>query len=177
MSKKPSKDHASRCTFTFADGRRCTSPRSGTKYDLCFFHLVKLRQRQAAEQAGEDVAAPLNADYLNACDLSLAFGNLFTAVAKGLIKPKVASTLANIGQLLLRTQPLAKEEFLLTYGDKALRNAINCTFNPDDPDQDSDTGDDSEDDSSSEEDTDPDNDDSASSDSDSAAPQTSTPPS
>lgn len=177
MSKKPSKDRASRCTFIFADGRRCTSPRSGTKYDLCFFHLVKLRQRQAAEQAGEDVAEPLNADYLNACDLSAAFGNVFTAVAKGLIKPKVASTLANIGQLLLRTQPLAKEEYLFTYGDKALRNAIHCTFHPADSDEDSDRDDasdddDSEEDAHSKEDANPDSDDS-----ESPASQTSTPPS
>ena len=176
MSKKLSQDRSSLCTFTFADGRRCTSPRSGSKYDLCFFHLVKLRQRQAAEQAGEDVAEPLNADYLNACDLNAAFGNLFTAVAKGLIKPKVASTLANIGQLLLRTQPLAKEEFRFTYGDKALRNAIHCTFHPDDSDEDSDP-DDSDEDVHSEEDADPDSGDSASSDSESPASQTSTPPS
>jgi len=182
MSKKPSKDHASRCTFTFADGRRCTSPRSGTKYDLCFFHLVKLRQRQAAEQAGEDVAAPLNADYLNACDLSLAFGNLFTAVAKGLIKPKVANTLANIGQLLLRTQPLAKEEFLLTYGGDALSDAIHSTFHPDDSHEDSNPDgaseeDDSEEEALSEQHADPDSDESASSNSESAAAPTSTPPS
>ncbi len=182
MSQNHSKDHASRCTFTFADGRRCASPCSGTKYDLCFYHLVKLRQRQAAEQAGEDVAAPLNADYLNACDLSLAFGNLFTAVAKGLIKPKVANTLANIGQLLLRTQPLAKEEFLLTYGDDALSDAIDSTFNPDDSHEDFDPDDASEDDSGSKDDSgseeDPAsyNDESASSVSESAASPTSTPP-
>jgi hypothetical protein len=186
MSKKSSKDRASLCTFTFADGRRCTSLRSGTKYDLCFFHLVKLRQRQEAEQAGEDVAAPLNSDYLNACDLSSAFGNLFTAVAKGFIKPKVANTLANIGQLLLRTQPLAKEEYVFTYGDKALRDAIDSTFNPDDYEQDSDSDDASDDDDSenddseepahSEENSDHDSGDSASSDSESPAPQIPTPP-
>jgi len=143
MSKKPSKDRASLCTFTFADGRRCTSPRSGTKYDLCFFHLVKLRQRLAAEQAGEDVAAPFDADFSTACDLNAALTRLFSAVAQGLIKPKVATTLANIGQLLIRNQPLAKQEILAAGGQrvwiKYVRDSVTPSALEDSSDDDSDS--------------------------------------
>jgi hypothetical protein len=176
MSKKPTKDRASLCTFTFADGRRCTSLRSGTKYDLCFFHLVKLRQRQQAEQAGEQVAAPFDTNFATACDLNAALTRLFSAVAQGLIKPKVATTLANIGQLLIRNQPLAKDEILSAGGQRIWAKLIQNAVTPPEPEDDSDD-DDSENDSRSEEDADSDNDDSASSDSESAAPQTSTPPS
>jgi hypothetical protein len=157
MSNKLSKDRVSLCTFTFADGRRCRSPRSGTKYDLCFFHLVKLRQRRAAEQAGEDVAAPFDTDFSTACDLNAALTRLFSAVAQGLIKPKVASTLANIGQLLIRNQPLAKQEILAAGGQrvwtKFVRNSVTPPALEDSSDDNSDSEDepDSEDDSGSEE--------------------------
>ncbi len=143
MVNKLSKDRVSLCTFTFADGRRCRSPRSGTKYDLCFFHLVKLRQRLAAEQAGEDVAAPFDTDFSTACDLNAALTRLFSAVAQGLIKPKVASTLANIGQLLIRNQPLAKAEILSAGGQriwaKFVRDAVTPPALEDSSDDDSDS--------------------------------------
>jgi hypothetical protein len=183
MSKKPSKDRASLCTFTFSDGRRCSSPRSGAKYDLCFFHLVKLRQRQLAEQAGQEVAAPFDTGFVTACDLNAAFTRLFSAVAQGLIKPKVASTLANIGQLLLRNQPLAKEEIFAAGGHrvwaKFVQNAVTPPGpedHPDGEDSEEDSDPDTSDEQISGDDADSD-DDSAPSGSESAASQASTPPS
>jgi hypothetical protein len=41
MSTTRSNDHASLCSFTFADGRPCRSPRSAPPY-LCAFHARKL---------------------------------------------------------------------------------------------------------------------------------------
>ena len=149
MSKQLAKDRVSLCTFTFADGRRCSSPRSSAKYDFCFFHLVKLRQRQLAEQAGQEIAAPFDTDFVTACDLNAAFTRLFSAVAQGLIKPKVASTLANIGQLLLRNHPLAKEEILGAGGERVWTKFVRNAVTPPAPQDDSDAED-------SEEDADPD---------------------
>ena len=41
MSATGSNDHASLCSFTFADGRLCRTPRSAHPY-LCAFHARKL---------------------------------------------------------------------------------------------------------------------------------------
>ena len=41
MSTNRSKDRASMCSFTFADGRRCRSPRRNSHPHLCAFHAHK----------------------------------------------------------------------------------------------------------------------------------------
>lgn len=52
------------------------------------------------------------ADDINtACDLSAAFTNLFRATALGYIKPKTAHTLTYLGNLMLQTHLLAKQEY------------------------------------------------------------------
>jgi hypothetical protein len=38
MSANRSKDHSYPCAFTFADGRRCTTPRLAGHLHLCCFH-------------------------------------------------------------------------------------------------------------------------------------------
>ena len=112
MSKKPSKDRMSLCTFTFADGRQCKLPRHVTEPDLCYFHARKLRAQLNAEEAGRQISAFLDTDILTACELNSAFAALFSATARGIVNPKTASALTNLGQLMLKTHLHAKEEFL-----------------------------------------------------------------
>src|SRR5258706_16360207 len=95
-----SKDRSSLCSFTFADGRRCRTPRRDTHPYLCAFHARKEAQALAGEEAGQEIAYHLSGGYVSACDLSSALGRLFSAVAQGQIKPKTASTLAYLGQTL-----------------------------------------------------------------------------
>src|SRR5713101_8900619 len=94
------KDRSRLCAFTFADGRRCRTPRRSGHPHLCFFHARKEALARAAEQAGEDVSYYLSGTYLSACDLTSALGRLFSAVAQGEIQPKPASALAYLGQTL-----------------------------------------------------------------------------
>jgi len=112
MSKKPSKDRMSLCTFAFADGRQCKLPRHVTEPDLCYFHARKLRAQLNAEEAGRQISAFLDTDILTACELNSAFAALFSATVRGIVKPKTASALTNLGQLMLKTHLHAKEEFL-----------------------------------------------------------------
>jgi hypothetical protein len=74
MSSLRSQDRVSLCAFTFADGRRCRSPRHSGHLRLCYFHARKEAQAHAAEQLGRDVSYFFSGRYLSACDLSAALG-------------------------------------------------------------------------------------------------------
>jgi hypothetical protein len=110
-----SKDHTYLCAFTFADGRRCTLPQSPDDMGLCYFHARKFIDKKRAQTAAQQIAGLLDADIVTACDLSAVFNALFTATALGYIKPKAASALAYIGQLMVQTQRAAKEEYIQTF--------------------------------------------------------------
>jgi hypothetical protein len=128
MSKKPSKDRSSLCTFTFADGRRCKSPRQACNPDFCYFHAQRELQRLAAKNAGNFIAAGVSTDYVSACALNGSLGRLFRAVACGQINPKTAHTLAYLAQVMAQTLPMAEEEFAYTFGRQPLRNTLTNAF-------------------------------------------------
>jgi len=121
MSTNRSNDRASLCSFTFADGRHCRTPRAAHPY-LCAFHARKDAQALAGEKAGKDIAYHLSGVYVSACDLSSALGRLFSAVAQGQLKPKTASTLAYLGQTLVQTLPLAQHEYINAFGTDSWRD-------------------------------------------------------
>ena len=123
MSTHRSNVRASLCSFTFADGRRCRTPRAAHPY-LCAFHARKDAQALAAEAAGKDIAYHLSGSYVSACDLSSALGRLFSAVAQGQLKPKTASTLAYLGQTLVQVLPIAQDEYINAYGTDYWRDTI-----------------------------------------------------
>src|SRR6267154_3950100 len=123
MSTNRSNVRASLCSFTFADGRHCRTPRAAHPY-LCPFHARKDAQALAGEKAGQDIAYHLSGAFVSACDLSSALGRLFSAVAQGQVKPKTASTLAYLAQSLVQTLPLAKHEYINAYGTDTWRDTI-----------------------------------------------------
>src|SRR5207245_7522425 len=94
MSKIHSKDRSGLCAFTFADGRQCRTPRCSGHLHLCYFHAQKEVESLAAKQARKDMSTFFSMDQVSACDLSAALGRVFSAVAKGHIKPKAATALA-----------------------------------------------------------------------------------
>jgi len=157
MSKKSSKDRASLCTFTFADGRRCKTPRQPGDADFCYFHSQRELQRLAAKNAGNFVASAVCTDYVSACALNGSLGRLFRAVACGQINPKTAHTLAYLAQVMAQTLPMAEEEFARTFGREPLLDTVTSAFgklNPkfiksledsdSDPDEDEDSDDSAE---------------------------------
>ncbi|HXC47950.1 MAG TPA: hypothetical protein VNU20_06640 [Candidatus Sulfotelmatobacter sp.] len=110
-------DRPCTCMFVFADGRRCQMPPSVDDMDLCYFHAKKYQDRLNAEQAGQQINEFLSSDILTACDLSAALATLFSATSLGLIKPKTTIALTYLGNLMLQTQKLAKQEFLESFND------------------------------------------------------------
>ncbi len=124
MSANRSKDRSGLCSFTFADGRQCRTPRRAGHPHLCFFHARKEALSRAAQQAGEDVSYFLSGTYLSACDLTSALGRLFSAVAQGEIKPKTACALAYLGQTLNQSIQLAQHEFINAFGTDSWRGEV-----------------------------------------------------
>jgi len=123
-------DSASLCSFTFADGRQCRTPRCSDHPHLCYFHARKEAQTVAAQEMGRDISAYLSGSYLSACDLSSALGRLFTAVAQGQVKPKTASTLAYLGQTILQSISVAQHEYINAFGTNSWRSAVRSSFAP-----------------------------------------------
>jgi hypothetical protein len=130
------KDRSGLCSFTFADGRQCRTPRRAGHSHLCFFHARKEAQSLAAKQAGEDISSFLSGDFLSACDLSSALARLFSAVAKGDIKPRTASTLAYLGQTLIQSIQIAQDEYINAFSTDSWRRAVRSSFPPPDPQED-----------------------------------------
>jgi hypothetical protein len=140
MSTHLSKERSSLCSFSFADGRRCRSPRlpraskgCPAHPHLCSFHARKEAQALAAQQVGRDISSYLSNSYLSACDLSSALGQVFSAVAQGQLKPKTATTLAYLGQTLAQAIPIAQREYINAFDTNAWREAISASFAPPTP--------------------------------------------
>jgi hypothetical protein len=130
MSANLSKERSSLCSFSFADGRRCRTPRCSAHPHLCAFHARKEAQALAAQQVGRDISSYLSGSYLSACDLSVALGRVFSAVAQGQVKPKTAATLAYLGQTLVQSIHLAQDEYINAFNTDSWRRAIRSSFAP-----------------------------------------------
>jgi len=145
LAVKPKKARSTNlCTFTFADGRQCRTPRcSGHSY-LCYFHAQKEAESLAVQQVGQDISRFLPVKLLTACDLGAAMSRLFCAVARGEVKPKVASTLAYLAQTMLQSIPIAKHEYIESFDPDTWRSTVRSSFRHEDPD-DADNTDDSDD--------------------------------
>jgi len=126
----PKKDRTGLCSFTFADGRQCRTPRRAGHSHFCFYHARKEAQSLAAENVGKDISSLLSGDFLLACDLSLALARLFSAVAKGDIKPRTASTLAYLGQTMLQSMQMAQHEYCEAFETNTWRHAVRSSFDP-----------------------------------------------
>jgi hypothetical protein len=92
MSSLRPQDRASLCRFSFADGRRCRTPRSPNHPHFCSDHARKESQARTADKLALELAYFFSGEYLSACDLSAALGRLITGVARGDIKPRAART-------------------------------------------------------------------------------------
>src|SRR6266446_673944 len=117
MSSLSAKDRVSLCHFTFADGRRCRTPRTGKNPHFCFDHAQKEARARAAQSLGSDLAYFFSGDYLSACDLS-------SALVRCDVKPRAARTVAYLAQTLLQTIRISEQEYINAFGTNGWRESI-----------------------------------------------------
>src|SRR6266568_3888445 len=133
MSSLSAKDRVSLCMFTFADGRRCRTPRISSHPHFCFYHAQKEARARAAETLGKDLSYFFSGDYLSACDLSTALARLIPAVVRGDVKPKTAHTVAYLVQTLLQSIHISQHEYCEAFSSdawrKSVRNSVNGNYN------------------------------------------------
>ena len=129
MSSLSAKDRVSLCSFTFSDGRRCRTPRTGKNPRFCFYHAQKEARARAAKKLGKDLAYFYSGDYLSACDLSAALARLIPAVVRGDVKPKTAHTVAYLAQTLMQAIHLSKHEYINAFGTDAWRKSVRTSVN------------------------------------------------
>ena len=134
IASKPKKDRSPNlCTFTFADGRQCRTPRCSGHLHLCYFHAQKEAEALAAQQVGKDISRFLPTKLLTACDLGVALSQTFCAVARGDLKPKVATALAYLAQTMLQSIPIAQDEYINSFDTNTWRSAVRVSFRQNDP--------------------------------------------
>jgi len=125
MSSLSAKDRVSLCSFTFSDGRRCRTPRTGKHPRFCFYHAQKEARARTARKLGKDLAYFFSGDYLSACDLSAALARLIPAVVRGDLKPKTAHTVAYMAQTLMQAIHSSQHEYINAFGTDGWRNSVN----------------------------------------------------
>jgi hypothetical protein len=124
MSTLSPKDRVSLCMFSFADGRRCRTPRTRNHPHFCFDHAQKEARARTAEELGNDLAYFFSGGYVSACDLSIALARILPAVVRGDLKPRTGHTVAYLAQTLMQAIHLSKHEYINAFGTDAWRNSV-----------------------------------------------------
>lgn len=124
MSSLSPKDRAPLCMFSYADGRRCRTPRVSSHPHFCYDHAQKEARAATADKLAKDLSAFFSGHHISASDLSTALARLLPAIVRGDIKPRVARTVAYMAQTLLQSINLAQSEFHDAFGPDNYRKAI-----------------------------------------------------
>jgi hypothetical protein len=124
MSSLTPKDRVSLCMFSYADGRRCRTPRIASHPHFCYDHAQKESRAVTADKLANDLAAFFSGHYISANDLSTALARMIPAVVRGDIKPRTARTVAYMAQTLLQSIHHAQSEFHDAFGPDNYRKSI-----------------------------------------------------
>jgi len=106
---KTASDPENRCTFLFADGRRCRMLQTRTDSTLCPHHAKEELQRREAEKLKAELAS-LSGAVSSATHVCEVLGKVFNALAEGRITARTANTLGYLGQLMLQSMPAVRRE-------------------------------------------------------------------
>jgi hypothetical protein len=124
MSTIRPEDRVSLCRFTFADGRKCLTPRAPNHPHFCYFHARRESRSTGTDKLARDLAFFLSGEYLSANDLSAALGRVLPAVVRGDLKPRAAGIVAYIAQTLAQTIHLAQDEYINAFSTDDWRDTI-----------------------------------------------------
>ena len=122
---------ASRCQFTFADGRQCKTP----PMQLCVHHASK-QQWGAKRVSDASALEALCADLTNATSINRALAQTFLLMAQGHISRKDAVAFGYLSQLLLQSVSGVRAEYVAANGYRQWENKLKTSLTPnadDDP--------------------------------------------
>src|SRR5579863_8702744 len=132
MPSVHAKDRVHLCRYTYADHRKCLTPRSPTHPHFCYFHARRESQSIVTAKLADDLSFFFSGRYTSANDLSAALGRLLVAVVRGEIKPGLARTISYMMQTMLQTIQVAQKEYIYAFGTPEwgyeIRNNTNGNF-------------------------------------------------
>jgi len=112
------------CQFAFSDNRQCRMLRHKNHASLCLFHAHAEHQLLESHRLGAEMAATFTGDFLTAADINHVMGKVFTALAQNRIPQRTAATLAYLGQVMLLSLPMAKNETKFVYSFETWKDLI-----------------------------------------------------
>jgi hypothetical protein len=130
-SDRQSRENASRCQFTFADGRQCKTP----PMQLCAHHAPKLR-RGAKRVSDASALEGLCSDLTTATNINRALAQTFLLMVQGRISRKDAVAFGYLSQLLLQSVSGVRAEYVAANGYRQWEHKLKTSLTPnadDDP--------------------------------------------
>jgi len=122
---------ASRCQFTFADGRQCKTPPA----QLCAHHTSK--QKRGAKRLSDGSALEaLCSDLTTATNINRALAQTFLLMAQGRISRKDAVAFGYLSQLLLQSVSGVRAEYVAANGYRQWENKLKSSLAPNQNDPD-----------------------------------------
>jgi hypothetical protein len=122
---------ASRCQFTFADGRQCKTP----PVQLCAHHASN--EKHGAKRVSDASALEaLCSDLTTATNINRALAQTFLLMAQGRISRKDAVAFGYLSQLLLQSVSGVRAEYVAANGYRQWENKLKTSLTPhadDDP--------------------------------------------
>src|ERR1700719_343008 len=122
---------ASRCQFTFSDGRQCRMQQA----HFCLQHSPK-QQRGAKRVSDASALEALCSDLTTATNINRALAQTFLLMAQGRISRKDAVAFGYLSQLLLQSVSGVRAEYVAANGYRQWENKLKTSFAPhadDDP--------------------------------------------
>ena len=142
-SDRQSRENASRCQFTFADGRQCSNPAKVYQQDelspvkdkkvssaqLCAHHAPKPR-RGAKRVSDASALEALCSDLTTTTNINRALAQTFLLMAQGRISRKDAVAFGYLSQLLLQSVSGVRAEYVAANGYRQWENKLKTSLVP-----------------------------------------------
>ncbi len=134
ISDTQSPENASRCEFTFSDGRRCRNQHA----QLCGQHALKAKAGRRARSSALEMPAleALCGDLTTATNINRALAQTFLLMAQGRISRKDAVAFGYLSQLLLQTVSGVRAEYVAAFGYRQWENKLKSSLGSNENDAD-----------------------------------------
>jgi hypothetical protein len=128
MSSTFAVDRSRLCTYTFANGCQCRIPLTPRHPYLCTFHARKNAKAGSAQRTSAAIVSAFPGGYISGHDVSIAMAHAIAAIAQRHITPRMASSIAYLGQTLLQAVRQSESEYQRALGEDSWKDEIVVNF-------------------------------------------------